>query len=342
VWHDFTPNAVRALARARDEAAVRRQETVEPEHLLLGLLLRGDCAAGFVLSEAGAPPTWVRWRVEEVLGPCCQVPESSPEASAAVFRVVEAAREEAAALGDEQAGSEHLLLALARGGDRAAALLAACGVRYDDLLRHVRRLGGYRDAAGTDGQQRAPLDQVLGPRPLAVGAAIFVLALLGLYGLWHLWFFRVSQSPGHPAFNLGLQLAAAAQWWGVLCALGLPPALLFRGRWAWAGTIAHLSVSGLTLIAAATACLAYLFSSGDDGGFSGIANVLSLFAAGFCGLVAALLFGTAAALFRARHWFGIEPGRGWRTLLRRGAWAFVIATILHAGGLLSPQFIAAP
>ena len=64
----FTEGARQVLVLATEEARSRRHETVDPEHLLLGVLQAGGDFAVHSLKQLGVSPETLRAEAERVLG----------------------------------------------------------------------------------------------------------------------------------------------------------------------------------------------------------------------------------------------------------------------------------
>lgn len=116
------------------EAARLGYDHVGTEHLLLGLLDARECGAFRILRRLGVDPARLRAALEEGSQPrgsaadaaAAQLP-LAPEAKQAL----EAALAEATTLGSATVGTEHLLLALARGGGRVSGVLQELAVGPD-------------------------------------------------------------------------------------------------------------------------------------------------------------------------------------------------------------------
>lgn len=119
----FTERAKKVLHLANQEAQRAGREHVGPEHILLGLLSEGRGVGACVLKNLGVNLADARIEIERVVGPRKNVKPSgqhlplSPGAS----RVVASSREESAGLNHRYVGTEHLLLALLRDEQSAAA-----------------------------------------------------------------------------------------------------------------------------------------------------------------------------------------------------------------------------
>ncbi|HWG72895.1 MAG TPA: lysine--tRNA ligase [Acidimicrobiales bacterium] len=128
----------RVLGAAQTEAAVLGHNTVEPEHLLVGLLASPGGAAAAVLAAAGASEEAARQLLVRRRPPVNRSVTSPPMSSRAKEAVQEANRERSR-LGDAELGTAHLLLGLLSprtGG--ALDVLADMGIEpaalRDDLL----------------------------------------------------------------------------------------------------------------------------------------------------------------------------------------------------------------
>jgi RNA polymerase sigma factor for flagellar operon FliA len=121
VFERFAEDARRTVVLAGEEARSFGHRRVGTEHLLLGVLReQGGLAAG-VLASLAITVDRVRAEVVRLPGPgeevTCRVSQFSPRAE----RVLRLARTEAFSLGREEVRAEHILLALVRRQDCAAA-----------------------------------------------------------------------------------------------------------------------------------------------------------------------------------------------------------------------------
>ena len=138
MFERYTESARRSLFFSRYEASQFGQITIEPEHLLLGLL-RDTRALSTIVPASLA---LIRQEIESGLVSTEKVSTSveipfSPSSK----RVLQFAAQEADALGHRDIGSEHLLLGLLREEHSAAAtVLGARGVRLSDVRDRVSKL----------------------------------------------------------------------------------------------------------------------------------------------------------------------------------------------------------
>src|SRR2546428_3936409 len=127
----FTPRARRAVVLATEEARSRGHESIEPEHLLMGILRDGEGMAVKVLGRLQVPET-LRAEVERLLSeaPGSSTP-SEPGFSPELKAVLQAALE-ARLQPNHVIGTENLLLGLlACEGSEANRVLHAAGVNVD-------------------------------------------------------------------------------------------------------------------------------------------------------------------------------------------------------------------
>jgi ATP-dependent Clp protease ATP-binding subunit ClpA len=119
----FTSGARQAVALAEDEARRLGHDWLGTEHLLLGLLREREGLAARTLESLDVTIGEVRMRTIEIVGE--QDGDAAGEAAltARAKRVLTVALREAATLGQEQIGTEHVLLGLARESEGVAATI---------------------------------------------------------------------------------------------------------------------------------------------------------------------------------------------------------------------------
>ena len=157
----FTIKSQEALAAAGRLAEERRNPQVTPLHLLSALLVEGPAAGGAagasadapggvvlgVLAKLGVEVEGLRAGVERALG---ELPvagagsgaDALAQPGAELVAVLRSAEREAGKLSDQYVSTEHLLLALAGGKDRAADELRRVGVTPERLLAALAEVRG--------------------------------------------------------------------------------------------------------------------------------------------------------------------------------------------------------
>ncbi len=140
----FTNRAREVFQKASGEAWRMNHEYIGTEHLLLGLLSERGVVAG-VLLQSGLDPETVRREVLRIVQygpPLPSMPASLPWTPRSLSAIA-FALDEARLLGDERAGTEHLLLGLLGEQEGVAAqVLMNLGLRQEAARALVRRLLG--------------------------------------------------------------------------------------------------------------------------------------------------------------------------------------------------------
>ena len=138
----FTQKAQSALVTARDDAAARHHQAVEPAHLLLALLGQPDTVTLPLLARLDVAPALLRQGAEALIESLPQVYGGTQTGYArATIRILEDAQTGMATAGDSYTSVEHLLAALAGSDTRAGSLLRDSGVTAQaiaDVLAEVR------------------------------------------------------------------------------------------------------------------------------------------------------------------------------------------------------------
>jgi ATP-dependent Clp protease ATP-binding subunit ClpB len=149
----LTTRSQEAIAAAQRLAVDRGQAALEPLHLLVALLEQSDGIAGPLLKAVGADPADVRAKAEGALRRMPSVSGATvaaPSPSRELLRVINAAGEQASALGDEYVSTEHLLVGLAGSEGEAGDVLTGAGVTRDTLLAAFRTVRGNRKVTTPD------------------------------------------------------------------------------------------------------------------------------------------------------------------------------------------------
>src|SRR3712207_5820346 len=149
----LTTRSQEAFAAAQRLAVDRGQAALEPLHLLVALLSQDDGIAGPLLTAVGADPADVRAKADAALRRMPSVSGATvpaPSPSRDLLRVINAAGEQASALGDEYVSTEHLLVGLATAGGEAGSVLTGSGATREALLAAFRTVRGNRKVTTPD------------------------------------------------------------------------------------------------------------------------------------------------------------------------------------------------
>ncbi len=138
MFERYTERARRTLFFARYEATANCAAwTIEPEHLLLGLLRDGKGLTATILARAHLSPTDVQRETEKRASGAKVSTQIEIPFSAPLKRVLQQAAAEADGLGHHYIGTEHLLLALLAQRDAAEAAERIEGLTLDQARQDV-------------------------------------------------------------------------------------------------------------------------------------------------------------------------------------------------------------
>ena len=144
----YTEKSQEAVLAAQQLAEREHHPQIEPEHLLTALIDQPDGVVPAVLRRLGVEPPRILDEARKRLAARPRARGGAEAGPSPRFRAVaQAAEREAERLRDDYVSTEHLLMAVALEGDRAAAagLLAAHGVTPDRVLEALSAVrGGQR------------------------------------------------------------------------------------------------------------------------------------------------------------------------------------------------------
>lgn len=167
MFERFTERARRTLFFARYEASELGSVSIEPEHLLLGLIRDGTGPTAAIFARSAVSLESVRRQVEGRVAFRAKVATSVEiPFSAASKRVLQFATKEAEELSHNYIGPEHLLVGiLHEEQSAAAAVLTENGLRLSGVREQVQRLL-KEDAAGIELDRRTDFAEGFGVEPV--------------------------------------------------------------------------------------------------------------------------------------------------------------------------------
>ncbi len=138
----FTIKAQEAIQEAVRQAERRRQQAIEPEHLLSAILQTGQQVTQFLLRKLAVNEQAVSQALEAQLNSLPRVEGGEPYLARETNNILTRAEELAQQQGDEFVSLELLLQALVSGSSVAAKILKDAGVTEKDLAAAIRELRG--------------------------------------------------------------------------------------------------------------------------------------------------------------------------------------------------------
>ncbi|MFW6288800.1 MAG: ATP-dependent chaperone ClpB [Spirochaetota bacterium] len=139
-------------------ALVHRSEnpTLDLEHLLLAMVEQEDGVIPPLLDRVGVRPAGIaaRLRTEIERKPRMEGSSAQPQLSPQVSRLFVKAEDEAKLLSDDYVSTEHLLLAMIKKGSGLDELLAAEGLRREDVLEALKSIRGNQRVTDQNPENR--------------------------------------------------------------------------------------------------------------------------------------------------------------------------------------------
>ncbi len=157
----FTDRVKKVMQIAREESVRLGNDYVGTEHLLLGLVKEGDGVAVAVMRSMGVELDELSGNIEKAItstGGMMTIGQMLPFTPRAK-KVLEIAANEARAMSHKYIGTEHLLLALMKDTESAAAnALAASGLDYERVKEEINRVlrGGESVGSGSKEKSKTP------------------------------------------------------------------------------------------------------------------------------------------------------------------------------------------
>ncbi len=156
----FTDRVKKVMQIAREESVRLGNDYVGTEHLLLGLIKEGDGVAVAVLRSMGVEMDDLTANIEKAItssGGMMTIGQMLPFTPRAK-KVLEIAANEARSMSHKYIGTEHLLLALMKDTESAAAnALAAAGLEYEKVKEEIGKvLRGGEGVGGSKEKSKTP------------------------------------------------------------------------------------------------------------------------------------------------------------------------------------------
>ncbi|MCR4962944.1 MAG: ATP-dependent chaperone ClpB [Firmicutes bacterium] len=144
----YTQKSIEALQSVQTMAQERHHQQLRPEHLLLALLQQQGGLIPQLLTKAGADKEALSENLQNALNRLPQVSNGDTYMSPELNQSLNAAEQEAAAMGDDYISVEHLLLGLfAKGGDAVSRALQQAGAEEAACRQALRSLRGGQKAS---------------------------------------------------------------------------------------------------------------------------------------------------------------------------------------------------
>ena len=137
----FTIKAQEAVQEAVNTAQRGGQQTIEPIHLLAGIMEKAKDVVSYLLQKLGVNAQQIEVLVQSELQHLPKVTGGEPYLSSATNQVLLKAQDYAQKMGDEFVSVEPLLLALLTDGQTAGRILKDAGITEKELRAAIRPEG---------------------------------------------------------------------------------------------------------------------------------------------------------------------------------------------------------
>ncbi len=139
-FNNFTIKSQEALQKAIEVVKEKGQQTIEPSHLLMGVILTGENVVNFLFQKLGVNPSHMTSLLSKDLDSYPKVsggePYLSRESNAALEKAVEISKQ----MGDQYVSLEHVLLGVLSSKSAAAEMMKDAGVSEKELKAAINEL----------------------------------------------------------------------------------------------------------------------------------------------------------------------------------------------------------
>ena len=136
----FTIKAQEAVQEAVNTAQRAGQQTIEPVHLLAGMMNKGKDVCDFIFRKTEVNPQQIQTLVDSEIQHLPKVSGGEPYFSNDTAKVLQQAQDVAGKMGDEFVSIEPMLIALLKGNNTAARILKDAGLSEEMVRKAVGEL----------------------------------------------------------------------------------------------------------------------------------------------------------------------------------------------------------
>lgn len=152
-FEKFTIKAQEAVQEALRIAQENRQQTIEPTHLLLGIMAKGKDVCNFIFQKLGVNSVQVERLLQEDIKHLARVEGGQAYLSNDTNNILNNAESEAKKLGDEYVSIEPMLMALLDSNTTASRILKDAGVNAKDMRTAINELRQGQNVKSQSGDE---------------------------------------------------------------------------------------------------------------------------------------------------------------------------------------------
>src|SRR5665811_641502 len=137
---NFTIKAQESIQKAASIVDGKGHQAIECGHLLKGIMTEAEGIFSYIISKSGVNATAFTKALDDIIDRYPRVSGGESYLSAASSAVLKNAADHAAKMQDRFISVEHILLALAEGSDKTAALMKEHGLTAESMSTAIRDL----------------------------------------------------------------------------------------------------------------------------------------------------------------------------------------------------------
>lgn len=139
-FNNFTIKSQEALQKAIEIAKEKRQQSIEPAHILMGVIMTGENIVNFLFQKLGANPGHLTSLLNKEIDSYPKVSGGEPYLSRESNQDLEKATDYSKKMGDQYVSLEHILLGILSGKSSAGQMLKDAGVSEKELQTAINEL----------------------------------------------------------------------------------------------------------------------------------------------------------------------------------------------------------
>ena len=149
----FTIKAQEVVQQAVNTAQQNGQQTIEPVHILKGILLKGRDVANFIFQKLGVNAQQIETLADQEIQPLPRVQGGQPYLSTDANNVLAKSQSLAKQMGDEFVSVETILLAVISDGATAGRILKDAGCTENDMRKAILELRQGQKVSSQSGDE---------------------------------------------------------------------------------------------------------------------------------------------------------------------------------------------
>lgn len=152
-FNNFTTKSQEAVQQAIDLAQAKSQQIIEPAHLLMGVMMKGEDVVQFLFGKTGIQPSVIQSAVEQIIAGNPRVSGGEPYFSRETNEVLQKAIDYSSRAGDQFVTLEYILFALLHVNSQVSKLLKDAGATEKDLQTAINELRKGAKASSSSAEE---------------------------------------------------------------------------------------------------------------------------------------------------------------------------------------------